>query len=146
MEHLPVEPNNSNESIEKRVDKLARQAMERIYSFYGLQISNFEYIKLRAIARGLIGSEDNLVDEVEKNSKDNPGYLKNNWKEISTVPFDTVEVEHRFFLTEYGIHPSEFPKDESNTAVTEDFKKYLKILQKRHQEGDDEQSQLTSRN
>ncbi len=141
-EKIPGSVNQyENGNLDGEVKQLVIDAMAFMKRAWDFELSNFEYMKLFHIAKEVIKNKESVVDYAESLTREEK-FTGENWNDFRSYSFGSAEIVNRFFLNEYGIHPQEFPKEDFGGA-TEDFKRYLKVLQKKHREGDDEQSQLT---
>lgn len=138
-----LEPINQDENgnLDGEVKQLVVDAMVFMKRAWDFEINNFEYLKLFHIAKEVIKNKESVVDDAESLTREEK-LSGDDWNDLRSYSFGPMEIVNRFFLSEYGVHPQEFPKEKFG-GVTEDFKKYLKIMQKKHRDGDDEQSQLT---
>jgi hypothetical protein len=137
-QYLVESPDNA---IDIKLNQLVTDALSFMKRAWGLELNNFELMKLFHIARRIMEEKESVFGEAEALTREEK-FSGENWNDLSSYSFGPMEIVNRFVLSEYGVHPQEFPKEKFG-GITEDFKKYLKILQKRHRDGDDEQSQLT---
>lgn len=141
-ENIPESINKDEKGgFDEKVVQLVTDTLSLMKSALDFELTNFEYLKLFHIAREVVINEESAIDDALKLA-DEGKFTKDDLSGLRSHSFGRMEVMSRFFLKEYGIHPLEF-HSENYADVTESFKKYLKILQKKHADGDDEQSQLT---
>jgi hypothetical protein len=123
MEEFPA-PKKIEQTFEELIEERAQKAISFIKHNYDYEINNFEYIKLRQIAKEVLEriNTDRSITLKEWESMDP--------NEISLGSHSNTnpqwEIPALFFIREYGIGPSDIPHD--GDKVTRDFKEHLKIL------------------
>ena len=107
-----------DKALETEIDTLSRATQETIKKLWELDLNQFEYMRLRIIARSY------LLNKYEQGNVD--GDAKK----------DSLELAERFLLSEYGFTSHDLPKHElSDVAISPDSIQYLKILQSRNRDG-----------
>jgi hypothetical protein len=136
MSEKGPEPIATPEISEEEINRCCESAMTHIKGAFDLTLNNFEFLRLRNIAKEILARKADQKEESTRLYESDPTEFRKLWSEKVFSSYSPVmEVTARFFMNEYGIHPENFAKDEGST--TEDFKKYLKVLQKKHLEGEE---------
>lgn len=133
--HEGLEQNQETIEIpEKEISESTTEALRFLKSCYDIELNNFELLRLRQIAKEVIKAIALRRDEMMQLFKNDTKAFNEQWRAYtySHIPRQ-FEIPHRFMQSEFGMHPHEFP--EENDSIPEDFKKYLKLKQKRSREG-----------